>query len=222
MLDEEERLVEPDSGAVLAFVGRVAPAGDDAERIRVYVMIGYSEDYGSCGLTAHHGDSERVVLDLAPLGPPGDYEVVGLYTAAHEGTVTDHSRVYRDAALVEHAVFTGAPDDHGGEPRWTVYPSADKHGTYIDVATCEGVSIIPCLDEDCAPDGVAAESLPTFTRLPPVFDAGEPDAPRLNDLAVAGFPGDDAWAEQDFCGGLSRDTCSAAVRDKLLVDPFVR
>ena len=45
-------------------------------------------------------------------------------------------------------------------------------------------------------------------------------APLTSFLTAIGFPGDDAWAMQDFCGGLGGTGCSSAVRDKLLVDPF--
>ena len=99
-----------------------------------------------------------------------------------------------------------------------VYPSADKHATYATIAICEGVSVVPCFDEDCAPDGVNDPS--KFDRLPPFVNAGEETAPLVSDLTAIGFPGDDAWADQDFCGGLGGATCSAPVRDKLLNDPF--
>lgn len=219
VFDEEESVVNDDPGAVVAFVGRVAPAADDPAHVRVFLMIGYTRDYGRCGLTAHNGDSERVVIDLAALpSGPGDFEVLGLYTAAHENTISDSSHRYRGDDLVEQAVFT---PDESGEPRWTVFPAGDKHGTYINVDVCESVSIIPCFDEDCGPDGVDAERLPDYTRLPPVFDAGEPDAPRLEDLGPAGFPGEQAWVDQDFCGGLARGGCASSVLSKLTDDPFV-
>ena len=72
---------------------------------------------------------------------------------------------------------------------------------------CEGVSWIPCFDEDCAPDGVRDPS--AYDRLPEFVNAGEEAAmPRVTDLDPLGFPGDDAWAMQDFCGGLGRTSCS--------------
>lgn len=211
--DEAEPLFDDDT-AVLADVGRVAPARD---RFRLYVMLGYSEDYGSCGFTAHSGDSERVALDLEPWadGGPGGVSVVGAYTAAHENTTTDHSRVFTGADLQE-LVFD--LDDVTNEPRWVVFPSSAKHGTYASVPICEAISQVPCFDEDCGPDGV--DDPAAFDLLPMVVNAGEEAAPRVTDLADIGFPGDDAWAEQDFCGGQGGTGCSAPVREKLLVDPF--
>ncbi|MCA9636040.1 MAG: hypothetical protein KC420_08425, partial [Myxococcales bacterium] len=93
-----------------------------------------------------------------------------------------------------------------------------KHATYATIAICEGISLIPCFDEDCAPDGV--DDPGAYDRLPEVVNAGEESSPRVSDLGVVGFPGDDAWKDQDFCGGLGPGTCSSAVREKLLVDPF--
>ncbi|MCC6522669.1 MAG: hypothetical protein IT373_08425, partial [Polyangiaceae bacterium] len=212
-LDEAEPLVS-DPGAVLADVGRVAPSG---AFVHVFVMLGYSRDYGSCGLTAHNGDSERVALELERLASdgPGDVRVRQAYTAAHEGTVSDHGRVFAGA---ERLLLVHDADPVVGEPRWVVYPSAAKHGTYATIDICENISFLPCIDEDCAPDGVPNPA--DFDRLPVVVNAGEEAAPRVTDLAVVGFPGDDAWAAQDFCGGLGGGTCSAPVRDKLLVSPF--
>ncbi|MCX4248014.1 hypothetical protein [Paraliomyxa miuraensis] len=216
--DEEESIVD-DPAAVMADVGRVAITNDGAGdgTYRLMVMLGYHYDYGSCGLTSHNGDSERVALALAPLPSEGAGGVVmeQAYTAAHEGTPTDHGRVFAGDEL-DQLVFT--PDPGTGQPRWVVFPSADKHATYATIEICEGISVVPCLDEDCGPDGVADPSL--YDVLPTAANAGEPDAPRLTDLAPVGFPGDDAWADQDFCGGLGGTGCSSSVRSKLLTDPF--
>ncbi len=213
VFDEDEPLID-DSSFVTAIVGRVAPA---APNVHVYMMLGYSRDYGSCGgFTSHNGDSERVALELAPLagGGPGDYVIVAGYTAAHEGTVSDSSRLFEGAELLE-LVFG---EDAGlGEPRWTVYASASKHGTYASIDVCEGVSVVPCFDEDCGPDGVSPGM---YQRLFPYVNAGEESAPMITTLGSIGFSGDDAWADQDFCGGLGGSGCSAPVREKLLVDPF--
>jgi hypothetical protein len=212
-LDEAESLID-DATTVLGDVGRVFAVDD---HFRVFVMLGYHLDYGSCGVSGHNGDSERVALDLAayPDGGAGGVIVAGAYTAAHENTATDHGHVFLGAELDELAFDLDARTE---EPRWVVFPSADKHGSYGSIARCEGVSVVPCLDEDCGPDGVDDPS--AYDRLPEVVNAGEEAMPRVTALDELGFVGDDAWAMQDFCGGLERTTCSAPVRDKLLVDPF--
>ena len=45
------------------------------------------------------------------------------YTAAHEGTATDASQLLSTEDLAQ-LVF--APDPETAEPRWVVFPSADK------------------------------------------------------------------------------------------------
>lgn len=217
VLDEAEPALD-DADWVLAGVGRVTVAADDPERIRAFIMLGWSRDYGRCGVSAHDGDSERVALDLAPLaeGGAGGVVVVQAYTAAHEGTVLDHGHVFADDELAELET-TGDPIT--GEPRWQVYVSEGKHATYGSVLRCESVSPIPCVDEDCAPDGVDDRS--PYLRTLPVVNAGEPGATLVDDLAEIGFPDESAWADQPFCGGQGRGgTCSSAVREKLVNDPF--
>jgi len=212
---DESEMMFADPTAVVGDVGRVATVGD---HVHVYVMLGYHVDYGSCGFTSHNGDSERVVLDTIadPAGGPGGAIVVGAYTAAHENTETDHGRVFTGSAL-DQLVFT--VDLQTNDPRWVVYPSANKHATYATVAICEGISPLPCFDEDCAPDDVDDPAM--FDVLPAFVNAGEEAAPRVTELSALGFPGEQAWAMQDFCGGLGGTGCSSPVRDKLMVDPFL-
>ena len=131
------------------------------------------------------------------------------------GRARDHGQVFTGSDL-QMLVFDLDPVYR--EPRWVVFPSAAKHATYARVDICEGISVVPCFEEDCGPDGV--DDPAAFDRLPMVVNAGEEAAPRVTDLAGVGFPGDDAWAEQDFCGGHGGTGCSAPVREKLLVDPF--
>jgi hypothetical protein len=215
-LDEDESLVG-DASFVIANVARVAPVSMSPLRVRAFIMLGYTKDYGSCGFTAHNGDSERVALDLPATagGGPGDVTAAGAYTAAHESTASDHSMKFEGPDLAQ---LTYEDDVATGEPRWVVFPSQDKHATYASVDICENISVIPCFDEDCAPDG-AANPL-EYDVLPPFVNAGEEAHPLVTDLTRIGFPGDDAWADQDFCGGLGGSGCSSPVRVKLLVDPF--
>jgi len=220
--EAEPHLDDPD--AVLHAVARVTPVtplGDSSLRVHVYMMIGYSRDYGSCGgLSSHNGDSERVAFALRSTTGPGELEADAFYTAAHENTANDHSTVYD--ALDPVLVFED--DGHPLHPdavRWTVFPSASKHATYASIDICENVARnVPCLDEDCGLDGGVADPS-RYVVVPPVINAGEPEAPRVSALDGIGFPGDDAWLDQKFCGGRARDGgCSASVREKLTTDPF--
>lgn len=211
--DESEPRIT-DGTAVLAMVGRVAPVAD---RIHVYVMIGYDLDYGRCGLSGHDGDSERVAVALAPIvgAGPGDVSIVAAYTAAHENTVNDHGRVYAGAALAELS-FPLSPTD--GMPRWRVFASDGKHATYGTLDHCESTSFVPCVEEDCGAEG---DDPALFVQLPPVWNAGEPDRPRVTDLGGIGFPDEQAWVAQDFCGGRGRGLlCAGPIVEKLTIDPF--
>ena len=218
-LDEDEQAFGADPGAIFGDVGRVAFApGTPLFRAHVMIMLGYSIDYGSCGgFTGHNGDSERVALNLEQIsGTLGDVQMVQAFTTGHEGTSNDQSTLI---APQDFNTFIYATTFDNGQPRWVVFPSADKHATYATVSQCEGVSFIPCVDEDCGPDGVANPAL--FDKLPLVINAGEDAHHLVDDLSVVGFPGDDAWLDQDFCGGLDRSNgCSSAARTKLLNDPF--
>jgi hypothetical protein len=215
--DEDEQLIG-DAGAVLRELGRVTPRPGAALDVVAIIVLAYALDYGSCGgFTGHHGDSERVALRLGTPagGGPGDVEVVAAFTTGHEGTSNDQSRVFAGA---DRAQLVTAPDPERGEPRWVVYPSADKHATYATVALCEGVSVVPCFDEDCGPDGVADPA--AYDRLPPAANVGEPGHRRVDDLAALGFPGDSAWGAGDFCGGLGGTSCSSGLLGKFTDDPF--
>jgi hypothetical protein len=208
-LAPEEPLLD-DSAFVLALVGRVFPVSTAPLVVRAFVMIGYSEDYGSCGLTAHPGDSERIAVELAALDDD-TIAITRYYTAAHEGTVTDHGRVYEGAALAGELVHE---PDANGQLRVVLWPSERKHATYGNPTLCEEAFLLPCLAETCASLVDGAD------RVPSVVNAGEDDARRTDALDDLGFVGDSAWGEQDFCGGLGGVGCSAPVRDKLVNDPF--
>ncbi|MGE0550749.1 MAG: hypothetical protein AB7O24_11060 [Kofleriaceae bacterium] len=215
-LDEDEPIVT--DGGTISAVGRVAlRTGGAALDVVMFVMNGYAQDYGSCGASAHHGDSERVGLRLRGIagGGPGDVEVVAAYTAAHEYTANDRGKVFSEQGLSQ-LVFAFDPTTQ--QPRWVVFPSEAKHATYATIAECEGAVPFPCLTEDCAPDGVADATL--FDRLPPVVNAGEDNARRIDALDAHGFAGETAWGEHSFCGGMGGTGCSASVREKLLSDPF--
>jgi hypothetical protein len=206
-------------GSTLALVGRVSLSSADPLVVLVTVMIGWSEDYGSCGLTTHHGDSERFAMQLVPAFDPdatalATVDVTALYTAAHEGTLTDSGRTFTGSTL--QADITVVDDD--GHPRFALFPSLRKHATYGNASLCESASQIPCVKETCT---TLLEGVGT---VPTIVNAGEEGAERVGPLDDVGFAGDHAWLEQRFCGGLGDGLesggCSSPVREKLLVDPF--
>ncbi|MBI2374825.1 MAG: hypothetical protein HYV07_12585 [Deltaproteobacteria bacterium] len=199
-------------GSVISLVGRVFAASTEPLVLRAMVMIGWTEDYGSCGLTAHHGDSERFAAELiAAPGESGAFDVVRFYTAAHENTVSDRGRVFDAPSLAE---VTVGEDPETGSARFLLFPSERKHATYASHAICVDAFNLPCLRETCATesDGVRL--------VPPVINAGEDEARLVDALDAIGFLGETAWGEADFCGGLGGNGCAAPARNKLVVDPF--
>jgi len=214
--DEAEKILSDPTGKV-GMVARVFPVSLDPVEIHVLIELGYSNDYGTCfGITEHHGDSERVGMRLVALpGRPHDLVVSGLYTAAHEHTPNEHSKLHEGDDLLRIETRREL-----GGPRWVVFSSRNKHATYFTLSDCES-SFIPCVQEDCSPDRVADPA--KFDVVPPFVNAGEPTAHRVDDLAVVGFPGDDAWIDQRFCGGLARNNlCAEPTVEKLTSDPFIK
>ena len=218
--DDEQFLQDPDG--IMAHVARVTPADDG--RIRVFIIIGFSRDYGSCGVSKHAGDSERVIYDLTPMsaGGSGDYRVNGFYAAAHEESPNDHGQLiwaedFDDLEIVRDPVSRDA--------RIRVYSSRDKHATYISPAAClnSGLQIaglrVPCTQDFCD-DGAETRVTERDLELPFV-NAGEPEAPLVEDLEEIGFPGDDPFLDQAFCGGHDREgRCATSLLLRLTQDPF--
>jgi hypothetical protein len=194
-------------------VGRVGLVAVDPLEVHVFIPILYPRDYGACSITAHNGDSERVALHLKEEGDA--LVMVAAYTAAHEGAPSTQSQVRQGDELLE-LVYE---DDGQGQATWVVFPSRDKHATYATAEQCNGAIPIPCFNEECLPDDVPDPE--NYERLLPVHHAGEEIAPLITDLSILGFPGEDAWVDQKFCGGLERGiTCAGAVQKKLTESPF--
>ena len=209
-LDEDEPLVD-DAAAVLVQLGRVSPSS--AEELFVPIVLAWSRDYGRCGLSAHHGDSERVALQVTRTSPT-KAGISAVYTAAHEGEVTDQGHMWTADEMGQLERLTV-----DGSLHWVVYASEGKHASYGTAAACESASFVPCIEEDCAPDEVANPS--DYDRLPDIWNMGEPEHPAWSNLADLGLPGEDPWSDQRFCGGLDRDDpCSSPLVEKLSESPF--
>jgi hypothetical protein len=210
-----------DPNARVGAIGRVA-RGPEPDHLRVFIVLTFSSDYGRCGLGRHNGDNERVAFDLL-LAPPeqhgGDATVLAVYTAAHEYSSVDHGAVWDAASLLASGRrLTTLIDDLTGDPRWVVVAGQDSHALYIDEETCGSASPIACQNDECnrgEPDFGDPNNV-----LFPIVNVGEAAHPRVDDLGPIGFPGESAWDDRDFCGGLGGSTCTPPMRVKLLVDPF--
>ncbi len=201
-----------DRDAVVALVGRVAPA---TAHILVTIVIAYSRDYGRCDGDRHAGDTERVALELVadPHRPDRAVIVNRWYTAAHEGTASDASAQGEFAQLGPPRPETPVDFATGSLPVWSVLVSRDKHASFTSPEACAG-NRVPCLDDICA----TFSSVVALDLAP--WNAGEPAAPRLDDLDEVGFHGECAWCPRRFCGGRTASRCASPMREKLLVDPF--
>ena len=204
MHSEEPLIYDP--LAKVAAVGRVTPVADG--HLRVFIILGYSFDYGRCAQGGHRGDSERVAIDLV-IDPPGfsvsaldSYSVAGFYTAAHEGTPTDASRISTPSEIEAIGDVTG--------DRWMIYAARAKHGSFPSRASCQTAADGVCTTEDC-------QSF--HLLLFPIVNAGEPDAPMATETALGPI-----WSDAPFCGGIDQSDlpCATAPRGKLVDDPFVR
>lgn len=222
-LHRDEPLVGDPDGR-FGYVARVfRPADAAPDIVRAIIVTGFSLDPGvrilGRSVSAHDGDSERIAVELALSAGGREATVVRAYFAAHEHTMNDHSRVYGTSELRAAATFG---DDARGEPRWVVFPSLAKHPVFPNPAACAATSLkgTGLFRERCA-----ASEAESHRVLPAIVNAGEPSGHRATDLASIGFPGDDAWADQRFCGGF-RDAprlgggCAESIAEKLEDDPF--
>lgn len=222
-LHPDEPLIGDPDGR-FGYIARVfRPEGGPRDRVRVIVVTGFSLDpgvllFGKIPVSAHDGDSERVAIELSVRGDGREAVLRRAYFAVHEHTPNDHSRVYSEADTRRELTWGS---DANGQPRWVVFPSRAKHPQFPNPAACEKTSLkgTGLFREHCAKS--EAESHPV---LPPIVNAGEPSFHRVDDLAAVGFPGDEAWAEQKFCGGFRAKPrlggCAESIAEKLLDDPF--
>lgn len=212
-LDEQERgLTDPSFRVGTA--GRVVARHDDPSRVVVFYGFAFSEDYGSCSFTDHHGDVERAVIELErTAGTNGDVRMIKAFTAAHEGDVTDASHLYEGDRLASELEFVS----ENGAPRWLLYTSRNKHGTYANKRTCESKKL-PCVADYCASSNKPNRN--DYRRLPRLLNAGEPEHPRDSGWSRFGYESADAWSTKPFCGLASGGSCDSAPRSTFVRDPF--
>ena len=187
-----------DRAAMVTSGARVFTVGDE---IRVVILLIYRRDYGRCGVASHRGDVERVAFRLRQTGP-SETEVVAVFTAGHEGTSFDSSRVF---AADEMNTLDLSPDSVTGQTRWRVWASEGKHATYASRSACEENSSLVCAQEDCG-GGPAL--------LVPTVNLGEPGSWLVPEIFGQ-------YLDEPFCGGRNgHGRCVDPIMSKL-GDPFV-
>lgn len=225
-LHPEEPLVTDPDGR-FGYVARVfRPEGAPRGIVRAIIVTGFSLEpgvllFGKIPVSAHDGDSERVAVELSLRDDGREATVTRVYFAVHEHTPNDHSRVYSEAET--RRVLTWG-EDASGQPRWVVFPSRAKHPQFPNPEACEATSLrgTGLFREHCATSEATSHPV-----LPAIVNAGEPSAHRIDDLAIVGFPGDEAWVAQKFCGGFRERPrlgggCAESIAEKLLDDPFAK
>jgi hypothetical protein len=190
-----------------AAAGRVFLVDGPRRHVRLLIALLYERDYGRCSFTGHRGDVERVALDLQERAD-GSLVLAGAYTAAHEYTALDGSRLRTTAEELSELEFV---EDAAGRLRWRVYASSGKHATYASRAACAGHAGAVCAREDCPGANGDGRDL-----LFNIGWAGEPPP----------FCTGPIWSDRPFCGlgygwtGMDRSPCAPPVKEKLLRDPF--
>jgi hypothetical protein len=224
--------MHPDEPLFRDYYGNLVASGrvmlTEHGHIRVLMPIVFSNDYGRCSATQHRGDPERIALDLIPYDSR-TVEIAGAYTASHEGTPLDGSRLLIEDEL-EQLEYT--IDEVTGMPRWVVYSSIGKHALYPNAQACASKGQLICTNDDCASSGDASNDL-----LPDVYNVGEP---RSSDYEFEGCDSESPfrettppltrnqiWGEEKYCGDIPKEaadsysgSCAGPIRDKLLSDPF--
>jgi hypothetical protein len=185
-------------------LARVRPHPADASKIAIQYVILYQRDCGDFGgFSAHAGDVEAFSVALAPNPAcPYGYGAFSLKTVAHEGQIGEHT----DQRLLGNSCTWGRAA--GGSPYVArIYASENKHGNYASDSSCD--SSLGGL-ENCSE---------SFTLPYNVFNIGEDNARRIDELSGYQFPGEYAWSDVPFRGGLGNGLGDAGtVRAKMLND----
>jgi hypothetical protein len=148
---------------------RVSPHPDDAKLVHIIYDFLYNDD---CGLGGHIGDDEAFAITADPTRP-APAGIIAIKTISHQGTACERDNLCGQCS----GLAACATLINGGVAWPAVWPSKDKHGSYVNRATACTL-VATCLDE-C--DDAAT---PT---VPPIVNVGEPGHPLVHDLTDQGF-----------------------------------
>jgi hypothetical protein len=162
--------IHPSDGcATHGIAYRVAPHPKEPSRVMMWIDVLYNDD---CGTGGHAGDDEMfgVVIDPTRPAPAG---ILAVRAISHQGTPCEHTTTCGSCPGMS-ACATGMRD---GKAYPAVFPSKDKHGNYVDMATCSGSFV-------CDFGGCASNPTPDATSK---VNVGEPGHPLVHDLTDQGF-----------------------------------
>jgi len=190
---------------------RVSPHAQDPTLVHIIYDYLYNDDCGTAigGIGGHDGDDEVFAATIDPAQPP-PAGIIALKAISHQGTPCE-----RDSTCGKCSGLTACATLPIAGVAWpAVWPSKDKHGSYVDRAdSCSAFAT--CFDE--CDDATA----PT---VPEIVNAGEPAHPLIHDLTDHGFITTangwthmelfhfDPWKDQTFgsAGNVSQDLVDPA------------
>lgn len=217
-LDEEEPWLKNKNVDKVVNFGRVTvyPSREHPKYLLVHFAVTWSRDYGRATVTGrgpgidhynktiaikHNGDVERIT-EAWEIIDDKTAELRWVYMSAHGGE-TLHSGIWNAKG---ESCNTGkvkfGPDQklcstlQFEDGRVKVQASEGKHAMYPTVKVCEDVRLVATIGEDCGGGG---------THLFPVYNAGEPHHPLMDDGSHI-FPGEKIWTAQEFCGSKTTST----------------
>jgi len=183
-----------DGCATGGLIVRVRPHPMDPTLVHVLYDFLYDQD---CGLGGHAGDDEAFGVTLDPAQPP-PAGIVAIRAISHQGTpcqrISDCGRCAGQSAC--------ATLPKAGVPWPALWPSRDKHGSYVNRA--QSCTLFTTCADSCDDNPTPAS--------PPVVNVGEPGHPLVHDLTAEGFItsaagwknmalfGFDPWGVSDFGG----------------------
>jgi hypothetical protein len=157
---------------------RVAPHPKEKGRVMMWFDVLFEKD---CGANGHVGDNEMsgVVIDPTKPAPAG---ILAVRSISHQNTACQ-----RITTCGQCAGMTACTTSiRNGIAAPVIYASKDKHGTYVDKATCDGSFI--CDFGGCALSPTADTAL--------MVNAGEPNKPLVKNLTTEGFVNaKNGWSE---------------------------
>lgn len=157
---------------------RIAPHPKEKGRLMMWFDVLFEKD---CGANGHVGDNEMsgVVIDPSKPAPAG---ILAVRSISHQNTACQRITTCGQCGGMT-ACTTGI---RNGIAVPVIFASKDKHGTYIDKATCDASFI-------CDFGGCALAPTPSTSLL---VNAGEPTKPLVKNLSTQGFVNaKNGWSE---------------------------
>ena len=157
---------------------RIAPHPREKGRVMMWLDVLFQKD---CGANGHVGDNEMsgVVIDPSKPAPAG---ILAVRSISHQNTACQ--RITTCGLCPGMTSCTTAI--RGGVAVPVIFASKDKHGTYVDEATCDQSFV-------CDFGGCALSPKPSTS---PTINVGEPTKPLVTNLTTQGFiTASNGWTE---------------------------